>query len=129
MKFLTTNFVKCPISTCDKSQKAFPLIYKNCELGKEELEFNPVFVANMLNKLQWDAAIKVAGDLGNTSLPLVKPVVNDPQDPEHEQLLKDLHALLIETQILEGEMHCGECGHIFYIKSSIPNFLLPPHLV
>ncbi|GMM34875.1 RNA methylation protein [Saccharomycopsis crataegensis] len=129
MKFLTTNFVRCPISKCDNSLKAFPLQYKNCELIQEELEFNPEFLANILDRLNWEAIIAVAGDLGNDSLPPTKPENVDPKDPENEQLLKDLHTLLIETQITEGEMHCGECGHIYYIKSSIPNFLLPPHLV
>lgn len=129
MKFLTTNFVRCPVAKCEGSPKAFPLIYKNCELVQEELELNPEFLCGMLERLDWPAVIKVAHDLGNDSLPPKKPENIDPKDPENTQLLRDLHVLLVETQIMEGEMHCGECDHIFYIKSLIPNFLLPPHMV
>lgn len=78
----------------------------------------------MLERLNWSALVKVANDLGNTSLP--------PQKPEHieenEILLKDLHSLLLETNITEGQMVCNNCKHIYYIKNGIASFLLPPHL-
>lgn len=79
----------------------------------------------MLDRLDWPALVQVARDLGNESLPSVKPegeMIND------ENLLQDLHTLLLETCITEGEMTCQSCGHVYYIKNSIPNFLLPPHL-
>lgn len=42
---------------------------------------------------------------------------------------KDLHKLLLETQVMEGKMVCGNCGHEYKIKEGIANFLLPNHLV
>ncbi|GMF62221.1 unnamed protein product [[Candida] boidinii] len=78
----------------------------------------------MLERLDWNGVLSVAKDLGNESLPNVKPV--DIED--NEILLKDLHNLLIETQIINGKMVCDNCEHIYYIKDSIANFLLPPHL-
>lgn len=124
MKFLTTNFVKCAVKSCDGSENSFPLKYENCKLQLEEQDFNPEFIISMLERLDWDAIIKVASDLGNTSLPLKKPENID----ENNEMLKDLHSLLIETQITDGEMICGNCNHIYYIKNSIASFLLPPHL-
>ena len=50
-------------------------------------------------------------------------------DPKDEQLLRDLHRLLLETQVKEGKMVCGNCGFEYKIKEGIPNFLLPSHLV
>ena len=50
-------------------------------------------------------------------------------DPEHEKLLRHLHRLLLETQVKEGKMVCGNCGFEYKIKEGIPNFLLPSHLV
>lgn len=128
MKFLTTNFVRCAVKGCDGTEKSFPLRYLNCQLQLERQDFNPDFIIAMLERLDWDAIIKVAADLGNTSLPIQKPDANTINIEEDETMLKDLHSLLIETQIMEGQMVCGNCQHIYYIKNSIASFLLPPHL-
>ncbi|CAK7897588.1 multifunctional methyltransferase subunit Trm112p [[Candida] anglica] len=128
MKFLTTNFVKCAIKTCDSSLDAFPLQYTECQLVQEESDFNPEFICHMLERLDWQAILRVAADLGNTSLPATKPEDIDPIMEDDQALLRDLHTLLVETQIVEGKMTCRNCDHIYYIKNSIPNFLLPPHL-
>lgn len=124
MKLLTTNFVKCAIKTCDSSTSSFPLKYSNCELQQIEQDFQPEFILNILDRVQWDALVKVLANLGNNSLPQEKPNITI----EDVEFLKNLHQLLIETNILEGEMICENCNHIYYIKNSIPNFLLPPHL-
>ncbi|ODQ79710.1 hypothetical protein BABINDRAFT_161423 [Babjeviella inositovora NRRL Y-12698] len=128
MKLLTTNFVKCAVKACDSSADSFPLKYEDVQLVQEEQDFNPEFIANMLERLDWAALLKVAADLGNTSLPSHKPDDVDPTLTENEPLLRDLHSLLLETQITEGKMVCGNCQHVYHIKNSIPNFLLPPHL-
>ncbi|VEU19851.1 DEKNAAC100774 [Brettanomyces naardenensis] len=124
MKFLTTNFVKCAVKSCDASEKSFPLKYEECQLQSEEQEFNPAFIVSMLDRIDWDALVSVAADLGNRSIPAEKPENIE----QNEALLRELHSLLLETQIVEGKMMCQNCGHIYYIKDSIPNFLLPPHL-
>jgi multifunctional methyltransferase subunit TRM112 len=51
------------------------------------------------------------------------------QQEGEERLLRDLHKLLVETQVVEGKMQCGSCGHEYKIKEGIANFLLPSHLV
>lgn len=42
--------------------------------------------------------------------------------------MRDLHTLLLETEVREGKMVCGNCGHEYRIKEGIANFLLPSHL-
>lgn len=42
--------------------------------------------------------------------------------------MRDLHTLLLETEVREGKMVCGNCGHEYPIKEGIANFLLPNHL-
>lgn len=42
--------------------------------------------------------------------------------------MRDLHTLLLETEVMEGKMVCGNCGHEYKIKEGIANFLLPNHL-
>lgn len=128
MKFLTTNFVKCAVKSCDSSPNAFPLQYSECQLVQEELEFNAEFICHIIERLDWDAVVKVASDLGNNQIPPTKPVDLDPIMEDDQAVLRDLHSLLVQTQIMEGKMTCANCGHIYHIKNSIPNFLLPPHL-
>lgn len=128
MKFLTSNFVKCAVKLCDSSTESFPLQFSDCTLVQEEQEYNPEFITHMLDRLDWDAVVKVAQDLGNTSLPPIKPENLDPIMEDDQPILKDLHTLLVETQITEGKMTCKNCSHVYHIKNSIPNFLLPPHL-
>lgn len=128
MKFLTTNFVKCAVNSCAVSMDAFPLLYQECTLVRDEAEFNPVFIVHMLERLDWDAVVAVAHDLGNTSIPQQKPNDLDPIMEDDIAVLADLHELLVNTHITEGKMICRCCGHIYHIKNSIPNFLLPPHL-
>lgn len=63
--------------------------------------------------------------MGFPSLPETKPEGDALDD---EQTLKDLHRLLLETQVMEGKLVCGTCGHQYTIKEGIANFLLPSHL-
>ena len=134
MKFLTTNFLKCSVPACDTSNDNFPLKYEGskCELVQDDsIEFNPEFLLNILDRVDWDAILSVASDLGNTTLPSVKPTFSTAVSELSEDdlaILRDLHVLLMQTSIMEGEMRCKNCGHIYYIKNGIPNLLLPPHL-
>lgn len=133
MKFLTTNFLKCSVKACDTSNDNFPLQYdgEKCTLQQNnDIEFNAEFLANILDRVDWDAILTVAADLGNNSLPREKPVLGNTGDLSEDDLavLRDLHTLLICTSIVEGQMQCRNCGHIYYIKNGIPNLLLPPHL-
>ena len=50
-------------------------------------------------------------------------------DEGREKVLRELHTLLLETQVRQGKMVCGNCGHEYRIKEGIANFLLPNHLV
>ena len=128
MKFLTTNFVKCAVRGCQLLDAAFPLSYLDCQMVQQEVDYNPEFICHMLERLDWDAVVQVAQQLGNSLLPTLKPEGLDPIMEDDQAVLKDLHTLLVETQIIEGKMECRSCHHVYYIKNSIPNFLLPPHL-
>ena len=57
-------------------------------------------------------------------------IVNTTSESEaaHETVMRDLHTLLLETEVREGKMVCGNCGHEYRIKEGIANFLLPSHL-
>lgn len=178
MKILTTNFLTCAVKTCKVSAASFPLHFKQAELVEQEMDFNPLFIRNILPRVDWDALRVTVTELGLTSLPESKPSFTDadlsiavqrarpvededededtpmgedhvpeasaqgaqsgpdqaPQkqqqnSQEQESLLRNLHTILLETQIVEGILVCGNCGHEYPIKESVANFLLPSHLV
>lgn len=63
-------------------------------------------------------------------LPALPPNAPEPEDlAKDEQLLKDLHVLLMETQISAGKLVCANCGHEYVVREGVANFLLPDHLV
>jgi multifunctional methyltransferase subunit TRM112 len=64
--------------------------------------------------------------LGFTTLPAQKP--EQAALESDAKLLQDLHTLLVETQVTEGQLVCGNCGHEYNIHQGIANFLLPNHL-
>lgn len=134
MKLLTTNFLKCSVQSCDTSNDNFPLSYSaQSTLARDEsIEFNAAFLLKILDRVDWPAVVTVAGELGNSGLPAEKPVLSSGDvaqlGDDELALLRDLHVLLVQTTLVEGEMKCRNCGHTYYIKNGIPNLLLPPHL-
>lgn len=66
--------------------------------------------------------------LGFPELPAEPPSAEDLEGDDNKTL-KDLHSLLVETQIMEGKLVCGNCGHEYHVREGIANFLLPSHLV
>ncbi|KAL7271824.1 hypothetical protein RUND412_005393 [Rhizina undulata] len=123
MKVLTSNYITCAVKACKASSLSFPLHFKDAELAQEEIEFNPEFIVNILPRIEWSALVQTAAELGFTTLPQEKPTeLND-------QILKDLHTLLLETQVMEGKLVCANCEHVYNIHEGIANFLLPNHLV
>lgn len=55
MKLLTMNFLTCARKMCKSSAAAFPLHCKDVELEQVEIDMNPLFIKNMLPRLDWDA--------------------------------------------------------------------------
>lgn len=63
MKFITTNFVQCAVRSCAKTTEAFPLQYSDLTLIRQETDFDPEFIVNILPRLDWNALVKVAEEV------------------------------------------------------------------
>ena len=149
MKILTLNFLTCARKTCKSSPAAFPLHPKEAELEQVELEINPLFIKNILPKLDWEAMKQLTQEvrrsylhangykkltriqLGLPNLPAETPSEDElvGADGDPSQTLKDLHTLLMETSVASGKLACGSCEHEYAVKEGIANFLLPSHMV
>lgn len=126
MKVVTANFMTCAVKGCKASPASFPLHFHDAELELQELDFQAEFIQHIIPRLDWDGLQVTVNELGFPRIPDTKPEGDALND---EQILRDLHRLLLETQVMEGKLKCGNCGHEYMIKEGIANFLLPSHLV
>ncbi|KAI7914842.1 multifunctional methyltransferase subunit TRM112 [Pyricularia oryzae] len=127
MKILSLNFLTCAVKSCRASSNSFPLHPKEAELVQDETELNAQLLINILPRIDWAALCATSTELGFPALPSQPPTAEQLQSDE--KMLKELHNLLIETQINQGKLVCSNCGHEYAIREGIANFLLPSHLV
>ena len=144
MKILTTSFLTCAVKTCRSTPLSYPLHFRDAQLLRSEIEYNPLLLRNLLPRLNLDALEVTARELSLEGMMPGREVLerisegasqeseNEKEEREREgeeETLKKLHALLIETSVQEGKLVCGNCGFEYPIKEGVGNFLLPGHLV
>ncbi|KAI1391168.1 trm112p-like protein [Hypoxylon trugodes] len=127
MKVLSLNFLTCAVKACKSSSNSYPLHPKDAELVQDDIEVNAKLLINLLPRIDWTALSTTATELGFPALPSQPPTEEELESDE--KTLKDLHNLLMETQIMEGKLVCANCGHEYAVREGIANFLLPSHLV
>ncbi|OLY77800.1 Multifunctional methyltransferase subunit [Smittium mucronatum] len=115
--------LQCHVKGCDDSSKNFPLKLENCQLEEIEAERNNEFLVRMYPRVDWNALRTSCQQLGINKLPEEAPENIEDNEP----VLEALHSLLLETNVLEGQMVCNGCGHIYPIRNSVPNMLLAEH--
>ncbi|TWU77515.1 hypothetical protein ED733_007286 [Metarhizium rileyi] len=127
MKVLSLNFLTCSAKACKSSSDSYPLHPKDAELVEDEIELVPDMIINVLPRLDWAALRTTTSELGFPALPEQPPTAEELR--ADEKTLRDLHHLLLETQVSEGKLVCASCGHEYAVKEGIANFLLPSHMV
>ena len=86
-----------------------------------EVEFNGEFIARVIPKLDWPEIVKAAeqlGQLGDLPPTLVEDYEND------TEFLKKAHHVLLEIEVINGDLVCPETGRKFPLNDGIPNMLL-----
>ncbi|KKY29003.1 putative adomet-dependent trna methyltransferase complex subunit trm112 [Phaeomoniella chlamydospora] len=203
MKLLTLQFLTCAIKTCksktliaqplppstttttsdddDEDSNAttsspFPLHPISATLERTPIPYNPLFLLNILPRLDWTALKITATEFGLVGLLPGKgegaewEKIQDEEwregllgrveelgggggtgdreedvemdgeegegskgegdgDDAEQKILNHLHLLLLETEMMDGALKCGSCGHEYGVKEGVGNFLLPAHLV
>ena len=64
MKVLTTNFLTCAVKSCKPAPTSYPLHFKDAELTRTEQAYNPLFLRNILPRVDMPALRTTAGELG-----------------------------------------------------------------
>jgi len=119
VRLITHNLLACHAKGCTTNN--FPLKFSNVKLALRDADFNPDFLRGFLPRIEWDALVQASREIGDMSLPLERPEMLD------DDLLKQLHHVLLEIHVDEGSMTCPNCGHVYSISNGIPNMLLAEH--
>lgn len=85
------------------------------------MDFNPEFIARIIPKLDWPVLYNAAEKIGQAEN-LPKELVDEYE--KNNEFLKKAHHVLMEIDIINGELICPETGRKFPINDGIPNFLL-----
>uniref|UniRef100_A0A1B6KY32 Multifunctional methyltransferase subunit TRM112-like protein n=1 Tax=Graphocephala atropunctata TaxID=36148 RepID=A0A1B6KY32_9HEMI len=119
MKLLTHNMLT---SKCIKGVNVgYPLGITAKDVKVSELDFNQEFVSRIIPKIDWNALYGAAEGLGHAG-DLPKTLLEDYEN--NEEFLKKVHHVLLEVEVINGELICPETGRKFPITSGIPNMLL-----
>lgn len=102
------------------SGSGYPLRIIAEKVEKKESEFNDAFIRKHLERLDYGVLRAAAEAIGEgEGLPEAAPAADAPDD-----VLRRLHALLLDVEVMEGALECPETGRRFPIANGIPNMLV-----
>merc|ERR1712025_1054861 len=119
MKLLTHNMLT---SKCMKNVvTGYPLSIQARDVKVSEVEFNQEFVARIIPKIDWECLCRAAEQLGHLE-DLVKSVPDNYEN--NEDFLRKAHHVLLEIEVINGDLVCPETERKFPVTDGIPNMLL-----
>ena len=123
MHLLAHNALQCPATGGFPLRIVATATASAAVDSDEHAARNRALLLRMLPRLDWATLMSAAKDLGrDESLPAEAPA--GPADDLDESLLLRLQALLLELEIVEGEL-CSPCGsHRYAIHDGIPNLVV-----
>ncbi|XP_071650774.1 multifunctional methyltransferase subunit TRM112-like protein [Temnothorax longispinosus] len=91
------------------------------DIRVSEVDFNPEYIARIIPKLDWTVLWKAAESIGHVGeLPQI--LIEDFET--NEDFLKKAHHVLLEVEVINGDLLCPESNRKFPINDGIPNMLL-----
>lgn len=119
MKLFTHNLLKCNGKKCNINN--YPLKIVATKVDKQAVEFNKDMMTKFLKKVDVEALISGAKDLGISNIDLSNL---KEEDLIKENILKELHSLLFETVLVDGNLICNGCGLTYPVKNGIPDMVV-----
>ncbi|KAL7693494.1 hypothetical protein Plhal304r1_c004g0018241 [Plasmopara halstedii] len=133
MRLLTHNMLVCRVKTCTdtagREAGARPLNFP-LRIAPEmdgvvvlETQFSKSFMLHIMNTIDYQALCETTEELNHPEVPILPQQI--PSDiSQQEELLKLIHRVIFDTNIVEGELICNNCGRIYPITNAVPNMLL-----
>lgn len=109
MKLLTSNFLTCAVKACKSSPSSYPLHFREATLERREIAFNPLFLTNILPRINWDALSVNVGELGlEAMMPDRQAVEEVEQDGYVERDLAEGEQPKDEMEVERGAAQPGQ---------------------
>ena len=121
------------------TDKGYPLIIEADEVVLEESPMDTDLLLKLIPKLDYAVILGAVRQLSESTttittangtplelpeLPSVLPTVDGDELRNDTQLLSNLHTVLMDVHILEGNLVCPDTGRKFPVKEGIPNMIL-----
>jgi multifunctional methyltransferase subunit TRM112 len=142
MKLLTHNILTSKM--LKNVVTGYPLKLIANKIEETKSDFQPEFIEKMIQRINYDALYCAAESVGcffskslsfefvysfkvghSDGLPNTAEFIDSQTDLlKKEEFVKKLHQVLLEIEIVEGELVCPETGRTFPIRNGIPNMLV-----
>lgn len=116
-----------------RTEKGYPLVIEaDSILVEKPSTVDTEMLIRLLPKLEYSAVLQAVSQVSSlcekegVSLPTLPEALPDEElDPTtHATLLADLHRILFDIHIQEGNLVCPDTGRKFPVKEGIPNMVL-----
>ncbi|CAH0486687.1 unnamed protein product [Peronospora farinosa] len=129
MRLLTHNMLVCHVKACadtagrdvDARPLNFPLKMDGVVVLKTQ--FSKSFMLHIMRSIDYPALCHTTKELNHPEVPTLPEHL--PADlSEQDDLLKLIHRVIFDTNIVEGELVCNNCGRSYQVSNAVPNMLL-----
>ncbi|KAL4157411.1 hypothetical protein PRNP1_006434 [Phytophthora ramorum] len=134
MRLLTHNMLVCNVKACADTAGRdvgvrplnFPLRIVPEEMDGVvvlETQFSKSFMLHIMNSIDYQALAFTTKELNHPEVPVLPEQI--PTDlSEQDDLLRTIHRVIFDTNIVEGELVCNNCGRSYPVTNAVPNMLL-----
>ncbi|CAB3374521.1 multifunctional methyltransferase subunit TRM112-like protein [Cloeon dipterum] len=121
MKLLTHNMLS---SRCIKGVSVgYPLKISAKNVRLVNCDFDTDFTVRIIQKLDWNALWEAAESVGHAD-DIPKNLSDIDDYDKNDEFLRKVHHVVLEVEVIEGELECPETGRKFPIEDGVPNMLL-----
>ncbi|ETI49265.1 hypothetical protein, variant [Phytophthora nicotianae CJ01A1] len=88
-----------------------------------ETQYSKSFMLHIMKSIDYPALCHTTKELNHPEVPILPEQI--PADlSEQDELLKLIHRVIFDTNIVEGELICNNCGRSYPVTNAVPNMLL-----
>ncbi|TMW65673.1 hypothetical protein Poli38472_008315 [Pythium oligandrum] len=133
MRLLTHNMLVCNVKACQDTAGRepglrplnFPLkiVPEMDGVVVMETVFSKTFMLHIMKSIDYPALVQTTKELNHPEVPQLPDQL--PTDLENaDELLQLIHRVILDTNIVEGELICNNCSRSYVVSNAVPNMLL-----
>lgn len=107
-----------------RTEKGYPLKIEVSEIVIEESPVDRELVTRLLPKLKYDVLLQAVTQVSTQCDETLPELPAELPTPLNDSLVANLHTILFDVHVLEGQLVCPDTGRKFPIKEGIPNMIL-----